>query len=575
MNCSSARDHASNGAAFAALFDDGDISAYAGDDSSADLALCNYLVHWTAKDAARMERLFDRSALGRRDKWKDRPDYRERTIKKAIDDYQGTYNASSSANDSGESSRQFSFSNCVPTTNSEGKTQLAPRSAAKMFAYLKEKMGGWPKRVGEMLFVADSRYRPVYLQSSAQLFGAIDGESKVFWAKGANMITQERFYEYSRKFGAEQFKAIETLPHSPRMRETFYMHPALGNGTGSYLDQLIAFFCPATEYDLELILAALMTVFWGGPAGLRPAFRIEGPEDDGPKLAGRGAGKSTLPVVIGAVAGGMVELEEGESFPDFKTRLLSNEEGRKRVVRIDNLKTLRLSWGALEGFITNPMISGHAMYRGEGQRPNTLTVFITVNGGSLSKDMAQRSIPIRLARPTYDAGWFERVVEFIAKHHWEIVSEIISRLEQEPGMIQTKSRWSLWERDVLSKCSEFEKCQSQIAKHVEVIDADDDDAYEIELMFEKKLLDRKHNPHAENIKIPTAEAAAWFSEYHGKKLDPSTSTSLLRTKPLSRLRYKRKTWERFWIWLKSENEVEPEKALVDLRPASPWSMTTL
>lgn len=52
------------------------------DGSAADLALLSVLAFWTGRDAPRMERLFARSALGSRDKWK-RADYRRRTISKA------------------------------------------------------------------------------------------------------------------------------------------------------------------------------------------------------------------------------------------------------------------------------------------------------------------------------------------------------------------------------------------------------------------------------------------------------------------------------------------------------------
>ncbi len=74
----------SNGAKFSRLFDSGDASAYAEDESAADIALMNMLAFWTAKDPGRMERMFSRSALGQRSKWADRPDYRARTIEEAI-----------------------------------------------------------------------------------------------------------------------------------------------------------------------------------------------------------------------------------------------------------------------------------------------------------------------------------------------------------------------------------------------------------------------------------------------------------------------------------------------------------
>lgn len=75
---------ATNGARFRTLWD-GDTGAYGGDTSAADLALMNLLRFYTRGDVAQMERLFSRSTLGQRDKWKSRSDYRERTINRALD----------------------------------------------------------------------------------------------------------------------------------------------------------------------------------------------------------------------------------------------------------------------------------------------------------------------------------------------------------------------------------------------------------------------------------------------------------------------------------------------------------
>ncbi|CAA9257115.1 MAG: hypothetical protein AVDCRST_MAG93-2021 [uncultured Chloroflexia bacterium] len=58
---------------------------YSGSDpSAADAHLMRMLAFLTGKDPERMEQLFSESALGQRDKWKNRPDYRERTIQHAI-----------------------------------------------------------------------------------------------------------------------------------------------------------------------------------------------------------------------------------------------------------------------------------------------------------------------------------------------------------------------------------------------------------------------------------------------------------------------------------------------------------
>lgn len=76
---------ASNGDKFTALFS-GDTSEYGGDDSAADMALCNMLAYWTGHNAEQMDRLFRQSGL-MRNKW-DRPTggstYGQITIAKAI-----------------------------------------------------------------------------------------------------------------------------------------------------------------------------------------------------------------------------------------------------------------------------------------------------------------------------------------------------------------------------------------------------------------------------------------------------------------------------------------------------------
>jgi hypothetical protein len=72
------------GALFGRLYDQGDTSLHGGDESGADLALMNVLAFWTGGDRERMRGLFARSALGRREKWRTRPDYQDSTIDMAL-----------------------------------------------------------------------------------------------------------------------------------------------------------------------------------------------------------------------------------------------------------------------------------------------------------------------------------------------------------------------------------------------------------------------------------------------------------------------------------------------------------
>jgi Primase C terminal 2 (PriCT-2) len=469
--------------------------------------------------------------------------------------------------------KRFPFSNCLTVKDDQGQPSKEPRSVNDMAGYLKRKTGGWPKRVGEQLFVEGDEQRPIFLGSSTQLFGVLDSVSAVFWVKGAAMLTQERFFEFLRKLGAEQFETIEPCPHHPPMAGAFYMHRPLEATGGGLFDQLLQMLTPATEQDRELIRAALMTPFWGGPAGKRPAFRIEGPQDD--PESGRGTGKTTLAATIASIAGGSIRLEEGEEFGRFITRLLSNEHGMKRVVLIDNVKKARFSWSCLEEFITSPVISGHALFRGEAQRPNNLVTIITMNGGSFSKDMAQRIIPIRLARPEHSPEWDKKLAAFIEANRWGLIAEIIDTLGQDPGMLKTATRWALWEEQVLGQCGQFKECQALIKERIGAIDDDDDDAFEFEAFVAEKLVERKHNPLAEVVRIPTSVIARWLTLHEhgsrGKPIKPNTATTLLKAKPLKRLAYRRKESERLWVWRGKNTSKETKES--GLFPESDWTQT--
>lgn len=76
-------------AKFESLFDRGELNAYESG-SEADLALCSMLAFYT-QDPEQIRAIVSRSALGQRDKWRDRADYQERTIRKALKDQTATY----------------------------------------------------------------------------------------------------------------------------------------------------------------------------------------------------------------------------------------------------------------------------------------------------------------------------------------------------------------------------------------------------------------------------------------------------------------------------------------------------
>ncbi|MDP9474798.1 MAG: AAA family ATPase [Actinomycetota bacterium] len=81
---------AKNAAKFSDLYDAGDTAAHGGDESRADLALAGMFKFYT-QDPAQIERLMDGSALGQRAKWRSRPDYRKRTVERALRGLGETY----------------------------------------------------------------------------------------------------------------------------------------------------------------------------------------------------------------------------------------------------------------------------------------------------------------------------------------------------------------------------------------------------------------------------------------------------------------------------------------------------
>ncbi len=113
---------ARNGPAFTALWS-GDTSAYGGDDSRADLALCSHLAFWAGDDPPRIDALFRRSGLHRA-KW-ERADYREATIAKALEGATEFYTSAPSSPEGAESEAL-----CDEPTDAERRILALPRTDA-------------------------------------------------------------------------------------------------------------------------------------------------------------------------------------------------------------------------------------------------------------------------------------------------------------------------------------------------------------------------------------------------------------------------------------------------------------
>jgi len=447
-------------------------------------------------------------------------------------------------------------------------TQAA--SMGEIAANLATLTAGWPKRVEDTLFIPTKDYRPVYLGSSARFMAWVDSKAQVDWTKGARFITQERFFEHMR-MNAERFDAIETLPHYPPIPGIYYLHQEVPP-PGGKLEALLDFYCPASPLDRELIKAMTLTLFWGGQPGARPVFLVTGPDKD-PGRRGRGVGKSILcSILADELAGGSISVNATESIADIKTRLLSTESGRKRVALLDNIKTLKFSWGDLEGLITAPEISGRAMYVGDARRPNTLVWMLTLNAGSLSSDMAERTIQIKVARPKNDPAWEKSLRTFIRLNRWELIADIRALLEKPGAALHDASRQSAWEQDVLTKTRDWESTKAEIKRRQDEMDDDKSEGSIVAQYLSDQLKARGHAPDCETVFIPSLTVAEWLSAVTRKNYATCNATTFLRGLSIPELEKSDRTEARGWIWKgKSSRDVQARK-LKDVVPQSsrPW-----
>jgi KaiC/GvpD/RAD55 family RecA-like ATPase len=116
---------------FRKLYDHGDTSDYGGDDSAADMALCNHLAFWTSKDPALMDEIFRSSGL-MRPKW-DRSvgggvKYGERTIQKAIEDTPDVWRPRSGNRDKKIKTKRVTSSKALASAKFLAPLKLTPLS---------------------------------------------------------------------------------------------------------------------------------------------------------------------------------------------------------------------------------------------------------------------------------------------------------------------------------------------------------------------------------------------------------------------------------------------------------------
>ncbi len=392
----------------------------------------------------------------------------------------------------------------------EPKKAVAPLPIAEVLLRIHAATENWPRRIGSALFTHDAAGL-AWLPNEAALFGWLGHRTGIIhWYRVVGCSSRgEVFAELQRT--AERYEAIEELPHHPPIGRHYYACQTPTPGDGSAIRGLIERFTPATPIDGDLMLAALLTILWGGSCGSRPAFVFTAD-------AGRGKGKSKAAELLSRVAGGTIDFSANEDMGQIKTRLLSPDALPKRVALLDNVKSHRFSWAELEALITAPAISGRRMYVGEGTRPNTLTWIVTLNGAALSTDMAQRSIIVKIGEPNRSRSWEDDTTAYIEANRQAIIADAIGILSGPPqAELARYSRWATWEAGVLSRLPDPSEAQAVILERQGAVDVEAEEADAIGEFFKQQLERLDYSTDREVVLIPSSVASRWLNWATGEQ----------------------------------------------------------
>ena len=385
----------------------------------------------------------------------------------------------------------------MPAKPGEDKPSFRIVPVEEMAVHLGEASGGWPRRVSGMIFAArtqresDLRSNPlpgmaaVWMIDSPDALGAwMQSVASVRWyGKAAGVrdgagnsvtpATKGEFFEYLCNAAEPSYRAISPLPHHPPMAGVYYTPARLPEATGKALDELLSRLNAETEVDRCLMLASIMTPAWGGPPGRRPPFVYT-------SANGRGVGKTaTVDAIAIGIWGGSVTIKPDEPFDKVIGRLLGNDGLGTRCVVLDNVKG-RLEGQSIEALVTSRTIDGWRPHYGQFSRPNDLTYFLTANTARLSKDLADRSVVVRLGTQKHDQSFVAWASRFIEENRAQLIADILARLAgPAAGTIsrENRDRWQDWQDAVLCRaCLEGISPDDLAATIIERRASVDDDA---------------------------------------------------------------------------------------------------
>lgn len=439
-----------------------------------------------------------------------------------------------------------------------GKT--IPEMARELFAIT----GGWPKRGPAGLFI-DHRGEIITFEGKDKdlprllsLYGYhLDFQPNR--GRSIKMLSRVDFL-FGLLDHAERFESIETEPHYPLIKTSYYTEKAravVPRDTGKF-GELLNLLNPASPEDAALIAALFATPFWGGGPGERPLFIIEGEEHD--PGAGRGVGKTFLVDTLAALCGGYFDAHGFRNEETLAAAIANNNTGATRLLRIDNVKAATFSSSSLESFVTSKEIVGRRNYAGQMRVKNLFTVVVTFNEAQTSSDIATRAIRIRLKRPEcYSAAWIDRVRHLVTTERDLVVADILDVLAAMPeneADVETPQgfRFPAWAREVLTKVAPRD-IFARIAKDASQMDASRAEA-EADL---QRIVDSVYHRLAQyqpdeaaglterNVAIPATLLHAWLRTDMPKRIDEERVRKTIERSD-GRIRWHKSNGARFYLW---------------------------
>lgn len=324
---------------------------------------------------------------------------------------------------------------------------------------------GWPYRLtGGGLFRDRVGMKPQiilptqYAVFSSLLFTYADLKFKEkFDHYGSNYVGKEALFQsFLTSEHVREFLSVETRPFWPELEGHYVSadwEPKNYKPDGMKVVKFLSFFDNVKDSAHRALLAAsLLTLGWGGIYGERPVFCYEADCHN--------SGKSTCANAFGQIMGGVIGFNGSRTDDEkFKERLLSDDGLTQRMVLWDNVKRY-VDSELLEELVTCRWISGRALYKGGGSRPNTLTYFLTGNKLRVSADFVSRCYRVFFGPPVASSTWKGHLEAFIAAQWRQIMADIKWLLQRPTDLLDwdqnPRERFAPWGDQVLAKVCQFE-----------------------------------------------------------------------------------------------------------------------